>query len=96
MSMFDNLVENEKSLNDKDIASDMLKDSKFGISSLSKATLEAVNPQLRNILDSQLTSAVGEHHRLSDIMVNKGWYPAYDDPQQLLKKDAKEAQSIIR
>ena len=96
MSMFDNLMGNDNSLNDKDIASDMLKDSKFGISSLSKATIEAVNPQLRNLLDSQLTSAVGEHHRLSDIMVNKGWYPAYQDPQQLLKNDTREAETLTR
>ena len=53
--------------NDKNIALDMLTASKASIGTLAKAAVEAVNPQLRQILSSQLTNTVNEHFRLSDI-----------------------------
>lgn len=62
------------------IAKDMIKDSKFGVISLTAAAAEAVNPELRQMLGKQLDKAVTEHFELSDMLINKGWYPAYDEP----------------
>jgi similar to spore coat protein len=95
MTMLDNLLAgNNVTLTDKDIAFDMLKDSKFGISSLAKTSVEAVNPRLRDMLDSQLATSVKEHHRLSDMMINKGWYPAFSSPEAQLRHDAGQIQDI--
>lgn len=96
MSLLDNILGNNTNLTDKDIASDMLKDSKFGISTLSMAATEAVNPSLRQLIDTQLKVAVDDHHRLSDMMIKKNWYPAYDNPTQQLRNEVRESQNITR
>jgi similar to spore coat protein len=82
------------SLGEKDIAMDMLKDSKFGVTSLCAAAAEAVNPELRNMLRSQLDAAVREHFELSDILIRKGWYPAFDSPQQQLTKEEETSKNL--
>lgn len=96
MSILDNLLGTDTNFSDKDIASDMLKDSKFGVSTLSIAATEAVNPQLRQILNTQLTTAVQDHQRLSDIMIKKNWYPAYDNPTEQLRNEVRESNNITR
>lgn len=83
-------------LTDKDIASDMLKDSKFGITTISMAAAEATNSELRKILNGHLTATVNEHHRLSDIAINKNWYKAFDTPQQQLKNENNEVNNVIK
>lgn len=67
MSFLDTLLGNDDKLRDKDIALDMIKDSKFGATSLSAAVAEAVNPELRAMLKQQLDKAVTEHFDLSDM-----------------------------
>lgn len=72
MSFLDKLLGTDDStLAAKDIAQDMLKDSKFAVTSLSAAAAEAVNPELREMLRGQLDKAVAEHFELSDIAVDK-------------------------
>lgn len=83
-------------LTDKDIASDMLKDSKFGITSVSMAAAEATNSELRKMLNGHLTATINEHHRLSDLAINKDWYKAFDTPQQQLKSDNNEINNLIK
>lgn len=97
MSILDDFIGNDNTttLNDKDIASGLLGDVKFAISSLTKATSEAVNPELRSLVDSQLTSTVQSQHRLSDMMVQKGWYLAYESPENQLQSSLQEAQSFL-
>lgn len=72
------LLGNDKQLVDKDIAQDMIKDSKFCSTSLSAAATEAINPKLRTMLKQQLDNVVTEHFELSDMVINKGWYNAQD------------------
>ena len=81
-------------LEEKDIAMDMLKDSKFAVTTLSAAASEAVNPDLRNLLRSKLDIAVKEHFELSDLAVKKGWYPAFESPESQLKQEKEEAQDL--
>lgn len=85
----------ETSLEEKDIALDMLKDSKFNVTSLANAAAEAVNPELRSLLRCQLDTAVKENFQLSDILIKKGWYPAFDNPQDQLKKEAQMSQGAV-
>lgn len=84
----------DNKLEEKDIAMDMLKDSKFAVTTLSAAASEAVNPDLRNMLRSKLDIAVKEHIELSDLAVKKGWYPAFESPEGQLKQEKEEAQNL--
>lgn len=96
MNLFNDSKKNSSSkLDDRNIALDMLKDSKFSINALAMATSEAINPQLRQILDTQLVEAVNEHHELSDIAINKSWYEAYEEPKQQLKDEIIEAKRLV-
>ncbi|WP_312891091.1 spore coat protein [Clostridium thailandense] len=85
---------NNNNNNDKNIALDMLVSSKASIVTLAKAAVEAVNPQLRQILSCQLTNAVNEHFRLSDIAVNKQWYNSNPNLEQQIQQDVKEVQNL--
>lgn len=81
-------------LGDREIGSDMLKDSKFAVLSLGQAITEIVNTELRQILAAQLTAAVNNHYQLSDMLVRKEWYKPYLSPQQQMSGDLKMAQII--
>ena len=92
MSLINNLLGNSSvELQDRDISYQILGDTKLNISCITKAAMEAVNPQLRDLLSSQLTSSLKKHFELSDIMIKKGWYTATDDPNQQLQKDILES-----
>ncbi|MBD7910498.1 MULTISPECIES: spore coat protein [Clostridium] len=95
MSFLNMLLGDNDKLTEKDIAQDMIKDSKFGVTSLTGAVAEATNPELREMLKSQLDKAVSEHFELSDILINKNWYPAYDGPAEQLKKDYEKAKDLL-
>lgn len=95
MSFLDKLFgTDDTTLADKDIAQDMIKDSKFAVTSLSAAAAEAVNPELRDMLRGQLDKAVTEHFELSDIVINKGWYPVQDEPMEQLRNDYENSQTL--
>lgn len=92
MSLINNLLGNSNLvLQDKDISYEILKDSKFNVGLITKAAMETINPQLRELLSSQLTATLNKHFELSDIMIKKGWYSANDDPNQQLQKDILES-----
>jgi Spore coat protein len=82
------------SLNDKDIALDMLVGSKFRIEALAKTITETTNPQLRQMLSGQLNMSINEHFRLSDIAINNQWYNVQATPQQQVQQDVKDAESL--
>lgn len=95
MSFLDKLLGNDDTtLAARDIAQDMLKDSKFAVTSLSAAAAEAVNPELREMLRGQLDKAVTEHFELSDVAVNKGWYPAQENPMEQLRTEYENSQNL--
>lgn len=70
-------------IQDKTVAFDMLKDSKFCISGVAKASAEATNPELRRLLNDSLNDVVAEHYVLSDMLMRKGWYHPRNVQQQL-------------
>ncbi|WP_461613218.1 spore coat protein [Clostridium sp. Marseille-QA1073] len=83
-------------IDDKDIALSSLTASKLDISLLSKAIGEATNPQLSQMLASQLNSCINDHFKLSYIVINEGRYPAYATPQEQLKNDLTKAEKVIK
>jgi similar to spore coat protein len=88
--------DNDNALGDKDIASDMLKDSKFAVTSLAMMVTEITNPEVRTTLATQLNSAVTMHQRLSDLLIHKEWYKPYATPQQQLGQDVEMSQNATR
>ncbi|ABR36722.1 spore coat protein [Clostridium beijerinckii] len=95
MSFLDKLLGTDDStLAARDIAQDMLKDSKFAVTSLAAAAAEAVNPELRELLRGQLDKAVAEHFELSDIVVDKGWYSAKEAPMEQLRNEYENSQNL--
>lgn len=94
MSFLDTLLGTDNKLGDKDIVLDMIKDSKFSATSLSAAVAEAVNPELRKILKQQLDKAVTEHFELSDIVINKDWYPAQEQPMKQLQEEYQNSKDL--
>lgn len=95
MGFFENFSGNDTTLSDKDIAFDMLKDSKFGLTSLAMTLAETTNPQLRQILTTQWNGCVTSHHKLSDLAVNKDWYQAYATPSQQVQASMEDLQDTI-
>ncbi|WP_246582641.1 spore coat protein [Clostridium mobile] len=99
MGLFDMLDTNNTDMNvmdDKDIALDALAASKTDISLLSKVIPETTNHQLRQMLTNQLNSCINDHFKLSDMVISKGWYPAYATPQDQLKNDLNKVDEINR
>lgn len=97
MGLLDELFgdNNITTLGDKDIASDMLKDSKFAVTSLAMMITEITNPEVRTVLAKQLNSAVTMHQRLSDLLVHKEWYTPYASPQEQLGQDVEMTRNSI-
>ncbi len=74
-----------------DIASDMLKDSKFTVISLASAITETTNHEVRSLLQQKLNAAIDEHYKLADIVVKKGWYQPHLTPQRQISQDMRMA-----
>jgi similar to spore coat protein len=99
MSWINNFIGEDSKNNstpDKDLASELLMSSKNDITMLSKAVTESVNPQLRQILTTQLNICINDHFQLSDLAVQKGWYNAFSSPGQQIKQDLQEAESVMK
>lgn len=82
------------SMTDKDIVTDLLKDSKFTIHSLTMAVSESSNPQLREMLKNYLNSAIDKHFQLADMAAAKNWYNPALAPLDQLKQDITESQAL--
>ena len=70
-------------LTDKMLALDMIKDSKYCILGLAKASTEASHAELREFVDRTLTDCVQDHYQLTDMMMIKGWYHPNNLKEQL-------------
>jgi len=89
------MPENTGSLNDQDIVNDMLKDSKFGIHSLTVALGESSSSQFREKLVNQMNSCIDEHFRLTDLAIQKNWYQPNLPPDQQLQQDISSASGQV-
>jgi len=94
MGFLNMLLGLENPLGEQDIASDMLKDSKFALISLGKAVTEVTNPQLKALIFSNLLTAIEQHHQLSDLATNKDWYKPFQIPQQQVNEDLSMVQNL--
>ncbi|GKU25454.1 spore coat protein [Clostridium folliculivorans] len=84
------------SLSEKDIALDMLAMSKTDIGMLAKVIPETTNPEVRQLLTTQLNGCIASHFKLSDMLITKGWYNAYGTPQEQIKQDIDSANQVLQ
>jgi len=90
------LLEDKKAvLSDKDIATDMLKDSKFELVGLTFAIAECTNPQLRQILSGMFGRCTADHHALTDLAMKKDWYPVNAAPLDQIRIDLVDSEQAL-
>jgi similar to spore coat protein len=94
MGFLENLINIGKPF-DFEIASDMLKDSKFDLMTLGKAVTEVTNPQLKKLITNHLLTAIKQHHMLSDLASGKDWYKPFLNPEEQVLNDLKAADHVL-
>lgn len=80
-SIIEKLTGTDK-LSDQVIATDFLVSSKSGIQEYAVAITETTSPQLRVTLINQLNDMINTHEVISDYMMSKGYYHAYNLEEQ--------------
>lgn len=94
MGWLDDLFGTGTKFTDKDIATDILKDSKFAQCSLAMAISETINPELRQILKRQVNDGAKAHFRLADMATHNDWYKPNLTPEQQILNDYQEAANL--
>jgi len=92
-----NLIQNMAGLGnitEQIVAQDLLLATKTGIRSYSIALSEAATPEVRNVLRRHLNDAVDFHEKITNFMLQKGWYQAYN-PQELIQMDMQASQTVL-
>lgn len=69
-------------MSDQVIATDFLVSAKSGLQNYAVAITETTTPQLRAILINQLNDIINTHEAISNYMMNKGYYNAFDLEEQ--------------
>lgn len=87
MGLLDMFMGNDNALSAKEMADDLLKDSKFSILSLATAATEASHPDVRTLLSQKLLSAIDQHYRLADLATRNDWYLPHASPEEQLMHD---------
>ena len=82
-------------LSDQVIATDFLIAAKSGVQNYSIALTEVTSPEIRSTLKKQLNDAINTHETISNYMMKKGYYHAYDLQKQY-KVDMKMANTALK
>jgi len=69
-------------LSDQVIATDFLISAKTGIRNYAAAITETTSPEVRNVLKRHLHDAIRTHEAITNYMMRKGYYHAYDPAEQ--------------
>ncbi|MCT8978461.1 spore coat protein [Clostridium sp. CX1] len=81
-------------MSDQVIATDFLIAAKSGIKNYSVALSETASPEVRNVLRRQLDDAINMHERITNYMMDNGYYHAYN-PQEQFKVDMKVTDTAL-
>ena len=76
------------------IATDFLIAAKSGVKNYALALTEAASPEVRDVLRRQLNDAISTHERISNYVISKGYYHAYN-PQEQIRIDMKAADTVL-
>lgn len=80
---------------DRVIAESLLNTAKLKATAYCMAILETTSPDLRHILMTHLTDALTEHERCTQLAIQRGWYRAYDTPDQLVQQALHDARHVL-
>lgn len=92
-----NLIQNMAGMGDMTeqvIATDFLIASKTAIKNYAAALAETASPEVRDALRRQFDVAVGTHERITNYMMSKGYYHAYN-PEEQIRVDMKAADTVM-
>ena len=81
-------------MTDQVIATDFLISAKSGVQNYAVAITETTSPEVRVILKKQLQDAIATHEKISNYMMKKGYYNAYDMQEQY-KLDMKTTDTAL-
>jgi len=81
-SMIENLT-GMNAMSDQVIATDLLISAKSGVRNYAMAVTESGTPEIKHTLTRHLEEALDMHEKISNYMVSKGWYHAYDTKEQI-------------
>ena len=81
-------------LTDQVIATDLLSALKSSIKNYSLAITETATKEVREILKQHLEDAIDLHEKMTNYMVNKGYYEPYDTEKQF-QIDIKTAETAL-
>nr|WP_241428558.1 spore coat protein [Clostridium saccharobutylicum] len=70
-------------MTDQVIATDFLISAKSGVQNYAVAITETTSPEVRLVLRKQLEDAIVTHDKISNYMMEKGYYHAYNMQEQL-------------
>lgn len=92
-----NIIQNMAGMGDMTeqvIATDFLLASKTAIKNYAAALAETATPAVRDILRRQFDVAVGTHERITNYMMSKGYYHAYN-PEEQIRVDMKASDTVM-
>lgn len=72
-----------QTMNDEAICTDLLMGVKGAIKDYASSLTEAATPEIRQLLQKHLQSAISSHEQITNYMIQKGYYPVYDVRQQV-------------
>lgn len=81
-------------LTDQVIAMDFLITAKSGVRNYAMAITETGTPEIKTILSKQLEEAIATHEQISQYMVDRGFYHAYNINEQI-QLDRKNIQTAL-
>ncbi|MFC4401996.1 spore coat protein [Gracilibacillus xinjiangensis] len=82
-------------MTDQVIATDFLISTKTAVRNLTFALTESVTPDVREVLQKQLTYAMEAHEKISQYMMEKGYYNPSDIEEQL-EVDLKASKAALK
>jgi similar to spore coat protein len=82
-------------MTDQVIATDFLISAKAGVRNLAFAITESANPEARSLLREELRKAVETHAKITDYMMEKGYYFPYSLNSQIAE-DMKITQTALQ
>ena len=92
-----NIIQNLAGMGDMTeqvIATDFLIGSKSAIKNYALALTEAATPEVRDVLKRQMDVAINAHSKITDYMMSKGYYHAYN-PQIQAQVDMNASSKVM-
>lgn len=77
------------------IATDFLLASKTAIKNYATAISETATPEVRDTLRKQMNDAINTHEKITNYMMQKGYYHAYN-PTEQMSVDQKASDTVMK